>query len=127
MPREKFRPICSAVDKLDKSPWSEVRREMVHEKGLDESVADLIGEYVKLCGKHDLLKTLKTDARLASNADAQAGIQELELLLQYTELLACDANLVLDMSLARGLDYYTGTNTVISFSRKRQITHFRKY
>ena len=33
VPAEKFRPICSAVDKLDEAPWNEVCREMV-EKGL---------------------------------------------------------------------------------------------
>jgi hypothetical protein len=38
----------------------------------------------------------------------QTAIKELELLLHYTSLLECDASLLLDMSLARGLDYYTG-------------------
>ncbi|KAF2368285.1 Histidine-tRNA ligase [Trinorchestia longiramus] len=108
VPCEKFRPICSAVDKLDKSPWSEVRREMVLEKGLDDEVADRIGEYVKLNGKQDMLDILKQDERLKDNADAQTAIKELELLLHYTALLECDANLLVDMSLARGLDYYTG-------------------
>ena len=36
-----FRPICSAVDKLDKEPWDVVRAEMV-EKGLDGECADKI-------------------------------------------------------------------------------------
>ncbi|XP_018015701.1 histidine--tRNA ligase isoform X2 [Hyalella azteca] len=108
VPSDKFRPICSAVDKLDKSPWSEVRREMVDEKGLEADVADRIGEYVKLNGKQDMLDALKSDERLKNNEDAQAAIKELELLLHYTSLLECDASLLLDMSLARGLDYYTG-------------------
>jgi histidyl-tRNA synthetase len=47
VPPESFRAICSAVDKLDKTPWEEIRREMVQEKGLDPSMADKIGEYVK--------------------------------------------------------------------------------
>lgn len=34
VPAAKFRPICSAIDKLDKEPWPEVRREMVEDKGL---------------------------------------------------------------------------------------------
>jgi histidyl-tRNA synthetase len=38
------------VDKLDKSPWEEVKREMVSEKGLDEAAADRIGEYVRMAG-----------------------------------------------------------------------------
>ncbi len=45
---QKFRPICSAIDKLDKEPWSEVRREMVEDKGLPPAVADRIGEFVVL-------------------------------------------------------------------------------
>jgi len=46
VPQEQFRPICSAIDKLDKEPWAEVRREMVDDKGLDGAVADRIGVYV---------------------------------------------------------------------------------
>ena len=34
VPPEKFRPICSAVDKLDKEPWEVVKREMTEEKGM---------------------------------------------------------------------------------------------
>lgn len=48
MPAAKFRPICSAIDKLDKEPWSTVRAEMVEEKGLDPVAADRIGEMVVL-------------------------------------------------------------------------------
>ena len=69
MPSHNFRPICSAVDKLDKSLWSEVRKEMVEEKGLDGKVADLIGEYVKMNGKEDLLEDLRNDDRFKDNAD----------------------------------------------------------
>jgi histidyl-tRNA synthetase len=50
VPECKFRAICSAVDKLDKSPWEEVKKEMVEEKGLDAAIADQIGAYVKLKG-----------------------------------------------------------------------------
>ncbi len=50
VPDEKIRMISSAVDKLDKMPWADVKKEMVVDKGLDEAVADKIGEYVKLKG-----------------------------------------------------------------------------
>lgn len=50
VPAEKFRTICSAVDKLDKATWEEVKEEMVVEKGLDEKVADRIGTFVCLSG-----------------------------------------------------------------------------
>ncbi|KAK3876761.1 hypothetical protein Pcinc_018474 [Petrolisthes cinctipes] len=108
VPLEKFRPICSAVDKLDKSPWEEVRKEMVDEKGLDEEVADLIGEYVKLSGKEELIEKLKNDERLKNSKDAQAGLSDMTLLYQYCQSLGCESKVVFDMGLARGLDYYTG-------------------
>lgn len=52
VPAEKTRSISSAVDKLDKTPWADVRKEMVAEKGLDEKAADKIGEYVGLKGEY---------------------------------------------------------------------------
>jgi hypothetical protein len=48
VPPQKFRAICSAIDKLDKEPWEEVRREMVEDKGLPGAVADTIGKFVVL-------------------------------------------------------------------------------
>ena len=51
VPEDKIRTISSAVDKLDKLPWADVRKEMTEEKGLDPQTADLIGEYVQLKGK----------------------------------------------------------------------------
>lgn len=51
MPQEKIRTISSAVDKLDKLPWEDVKKEMVDEKGLAADIADKIGQYVKLKGQ----------------------------------------------------------------------------
>lgn len=45
VPENLIRPISSAVDKLDKMPWADVRKEMVDEKGLAPEVADKIGEW----------------------------------------------------------------------------------
>ena len=50
VPEDKFRTICSAVDKLDKTFWEDVRMEMVDEKNLAPEAADMIGEYVRLNG-----------------------------------------------------------------------------
>lgn len=108
VPADKFRTICSAVDKLDKSPWEEVRKEMVDEKGLDPEIADRIGEYVKLSGRTELIEKLQVDEKLKDSKDAQAGFKDMSLLFEYCKLLNCEANLVFDMGLARGLDYYTG-------------------
>ncbi|KAI9830762.1 MAG: Cytoplasmic and mitochondrial histidine tRNA synthetase [Phylliscum demangeonii] len=108
VPSEKIRAISSAVDKLDKAPWSEVRREMTAEKGLEESIADQIGEYVNRRGLGDLLGELRSDDRLASNASAKKGLEDMERLFTYLEAFGVLDRISFDLSLARGLDYYTG-------------------
>ncbi|KAM6923500.1 histidine--tRNA ligase-like [Xenentodon cancila] len=61
VPDDKFRTICSTVDKLDKMSWEDVKKEMVNEKGLSEEAADQIGEYVSMkgetCGSVTVLDT----------------------------------------------------------------------
>ncbi|KAK7467376.1 Cytoplasmic and mitochondrial histidine tRNA synthetase [Stygiomarasmius scandens] len=108
VPPEKIRTISSAVDKLDKSPWAEVKKEMTEEKGLDSASADKIGEYVKLKGGPELLETLLKDSTLTSNASAKEGLGEMELLFKFLGAYGVLDKVLFDMSLARGLDYYTG-------------------
>ena len=50
MPPEKFRTICSSIDKLDKESWEDVKAEMVNDKGLPEQIADNLWEIVQLHG-----------------------------------------------------------------------------
>ena len=76
---------CVQVD------WEEVKKEMVEEKGLQEEVANVIGEYVKLHGGFELVEKLASDARLVAVENAVAGLQDMRLLLQY-----CDNFGVLD-------------------------------
>ena len=109
VPTDKIRTISSAVDKLDKLPWADVRREMVSEKGLDEVVADKIGEYVKHKGGSELIDLLKADDVFMANEDAKQGVADMELLFDYATAFGIDkSKLSFDLSLARGLDYYTG-------------------
>ncbi|KAF7791075.1 hypothetical protein EIP86_002036 [Pleurotus ostreatoroseus] len=108
VPPEKIRTISSAVDKLDKLPWAEVKMEMTDTKGLDAAVADKIGEYVKHKGGPELLDTLRQDSALMANASAKAGIEEMGILFTFLEAYGIIPRISFDMSLARGLDYYTG-------------------
>lgn len=108
VPEEKTRTISSAVDKLDKLPWIEVKKEMTEEKGLSGDVTDQIGEYVKLKGGRDLLEKLQADERFMSNKMAAEGVKEMALLFQYLEAYQVMSRISFDLSLARGLDYYTG-------------------
>lgn len=90
----------------DTYPGADVRKEMVVDKGLDEAVADRIGEYVVLKGKRDLLEKLQKDEKLQANESMRKGFEEMELLFSYLESLDALAPVSFDLSLARGL----GTN-----------------
>ncbi|XP_036319026.1 histidine--tRNA ligase, cytoplasmic isoform X1 [Rhagoletis pomonella] len=108
VPVDKFRTICSAVDKLDKSPWSDVRKEMIEEKGLDPAAADKIGEYVRLSGGSELCEQLLADEKLKAVPSAVKGLEGMQLLLKYSAAMGLSGKISFDLSLARGLDYYTG-------------------
>ncbi|KAL4920454.1 hypothetical protein BDW62DRAFT_6067 [Aspergillus aurantiobrunneus] len=107
VPEHMIRSISSAVDKLDKLPWDQVKLEM-EEKGLESDVADKVGEYVKLSGGRDILETIKADELLSANEDVKKGVEDMELLFKYLEAFDVLDKISFDLSLARGLDYYTG-------------------
>jgi histidyl-tRNA synthetase len=108
VPTDKIRTISSAVDKLDKLPWADVWKEMTGEKGLAGEVADKIGKYVVLKGQKDLLSKLQADEKLMANESMKSGIADMGLLFEYLEAFDALDNVSFDLSLARGLDYYTG-------------------
>ncbi|KAI2614956.1 histidyl-tRNA synthetase [Hypoxylon sp. NC1633] len=109
VPAEKIRPISSAVDKLDKEPWEVVKKEMVEQKGLPEEVADKIGHYVQNRGTIDeMIQFIRSDSDLSANDEIKAGLADMDLLSSYTKELDVFDKISFDLSLARGLDYYTG-------------------
>ncbi|XP_058590308.1 histidine--tRNA ligase, cytoplasmic isoform X3 [Neofelis nebulosa] len=108
VPDSKFRTICSSVDKLDKVSWEEVKNEMVGEKGLTPEVADHIGDYVQQHGGVSLVEQLLQDPKLSQNKQALEGLEDLKLLFEYLTLFGIADKICFDLSLARGLDYYTG-------------------
>lgn len=108
VPKDKFRTICSSVDKLDKTFWEDVRGEMIDDKGLDPVSADKIGEYVQLHGSTELVEKLLNDEQLVQSSVAKEGLNQMKLLLHYCDIFGVTDKVRFDMSLARGLDYYTG-------------------
>ena len=105
---DKFRTICSSVDKLDKCPRSDVHKEMVEVKGLSEEKADRIGDYVKLQGGPEIINALLNDKFLASNSSAWKGLEDLKVLIKFLEIFQVTVIVKFDFSLSCGLDYYTG-------------------
>jgi histidyl-tRNA synthetase len=109
VPSEKFRTICSAVDKLDKEPWEEVKREMVDDKGLKPEVADEIGTFVLQKGEPwTLYKTLMESNKFGKHKGALDAMEDLRILFDYLDAMGKLKFMSFDLSLARGLDYYTG-------------------
>ncbi|XP_050672657.1 histidine--tRNA ligase, cytoplasmic isoform X3 [Leptidea sinapis] len=108
VPADKFRSTCSTVDKLDKMSWDEVRTEMINEKGVTPDAADQIGEYVRLNGGTELVEKLLADEKLSKCKSAVEGLEGIKLLLHFCSLFGIKDKIVFDLSLARGLDYYTG-------------------
>ncbi|KAK3290650.1 uncharacterized protein B0H64DRAFT_331813 [Chaetomium fimeti] len=108
VPGDKIRATSSAVDKLDKAPWDEVRKELL-DKGLLEEVADRVGGYVQRSGgMREMLESLGSDAELSANATLIEGVTDMKLLASYLEAMDVIDKVSFDLSLARGLDYYTG-------------------
>lgn len=81
---------------------------MIEEKGLDELTADKIGEYAQLNGNVELVDQLMKNEHLTKSKSAVAGLEATKLLLNYCNILGLQDKILFDLSLARGLDYYTG-------------------
>lgn len=81
---------------------------MVNEKGLDGKIADCIGHYVRMSGGAELVQMLLQDNSLLKSKAAKDGLEAMALFLNYAGIYGLTDKLSFDLSLARGLDYYTG-------------------
>lgn len=109
VPKDKIRSISSAIDKLDKISWDEVKKEMVRDKGLSDEVADRIGSYVNQNGSIlQIIKSLQSDSSLATDENLRSGLDDMILLASYLKAYGIDDRVSFDCSLARGMDYYSG-------------------
>ena len=102
-----FKTVCSSVDKLDKTPWSEVRKELLT-KGLKEEQCDKLWEYCQLKGSPKEMVEILDSKDIKNSPKAKEALEEMKLLFEYTDALNISQYLSYDLSLARGLDYYTG-------------------
>ena len=61
-----------------------------------------------ISGGVELINELEKDEKLSKNKAALEGLKDMKLLLHYCDLYGISDKVVFDLSLARGLDYYTG-------------------
>jgi histidyl-tRNA synthetase len=105
---DKIIDITVAIDKLDKIGKEGVVKEL-QEKGISEAAIKQLEPLIDLSGSNEnKVATLKTF--LATSEAGKKGIEEIEFLLQNLNTLHIKHITVeLDITLARGLNYYTGT------------------
>lgn len=85
-----------------------MKHELLDEKGLSPETVDLIGHYTQIAGGVEVLNKLEADPRLSESKTIQETLKEMRTLWEYCEAMGIISNLRVDLSLARGLDYYTG-------------------
>ena len=104
---EKIVDITVAIDKIDKIGIDNVNAEL-KEKGLSDEAIATLRPLLELSGtNNEKISTLET--LLASSEIGVKGIEELKYVISNADEMGLRSTLELDVSLARGLNYYTGS------------------
>jgi histidyl-tRNA synthetase len=104
---DKITDITATIDKLEKIGLENVNEEL-RSKNIHQEAIDKLQPIILLRGSNEeKLETLKKT--LAASKIGLKGIEEIEFILNKTALLSLENQIELDLTLARGLDYYTGT------------------
>jgi histidyl-tRNA synthetase len=107
---EQLTNITVAIDKLDKIGWDGVAKEL-EQRQLSPEQIEQIHAYLKIEGSNED-RMLQMRNLLSTSELAMEGLKEIEQSLQYHKQLAqpewTNSEIVVDFTLARGLNYYTG-------------------
>src|SRR5258705_5281279 len=101
---ERMNDIAIAIDKLDKTGLEKVKDELV-QKGLGKEQINTIEKYLSLSGNNEE-KLNELNKLIGSTESGKKGIEELRQIFDNDSLSSI--NYHLDLTLARGLNYYTG-------------------
>ena len=106
---DKSGDIMRTVDKLDKIGAEKVRTLLIDEIALTEAQADEILKFIAITGTNaEVLSALQGYA--GRNEIFDEGLGELNTVVKYLSAFGVpEANFAVDLTIARGLDYYTGT------------------
>ena len=103
---DKMMDITVAIDKLDKIGLDNVKAEL-RERGLEEEAIEKLQPILQLEGTNaEKIATLREV--LAASETGLLGVDEMQTVFSHVETLGIDLQVELDLSLARGLNYYTG-------------------
>ncbi|MEE1208245.1 MAG: histidine--tRNA ligase [Muribaculaceae bacterium] len=104
---EKIIDITVAIDKIDKIGIEAVNAELM-ERGLSQDAVNALQPILSIDGSLDERLT-KLEELLKDSEIGSLGVKELKFVVGHSVELGLKAELDLDVSLARGLNYYTGT------------------
>ena len=101
--------IMRTVDKLDKIGTEKVRTLLVDECGVSADSADEILKFIAIAGGNEQVLTALESYRGRSEVFDE-GLDQLNTVVKYLSAFGVPAeNFAVDLTIARGLDYYTGT------------------
>lgn len=104
---DKVTDLCTALDKLDKIGQEAVCAEMV-ERGIDQEAITKLMPVFNFAQYSNEERIEKLQGLLADSEIGMKGVEELTTVLNYVKDMDLTATLEIDITLARGLNYYTG-------------------
>lgn len=104
---DKVTDLCTALDKLDKIGQEAVCAEMV-ERGIDQEAITKLMPVFNFAQYSNEERIEKLQSLLADSEIGMKGVEELTTVLAYANDMDLTAKLEIDITLARGLNYYTG-------------------
>ena len=112
--------IMRIIDKIDKIGEEAVKEE-IEKLGLSNEDIDTIINFIKIDGTSDE-KLSKLQNLNIENETYQKGLEELTQVIKYIRLFGIpEENFTVDLTIARGLDYYTGTVYETFLNQYREI------
>lgn len=103
---DKLTELTVAIDKLEKIGVENVKKELA-ERGFDEKAIESLDPVFQLSGTNQE-KLQKLETMLGNSETGRKGVEEVEYILNKIGLFEYKADLNFNLTLARGLDYYTG-------------------
>ena len=103
---DKMIDITVAIDKLDKIGLDNVKAEL-RERGIDDEAIAKLQPILELSGTN-ADKLCKLEGVIGASETGMLGIEEMRTIFEGVEKLGINLTPELDLSLARGLNYYTG-------------------
>jgi histidyl-tRNA synthetase len=103
---DKIIDITTAIDKIDKIGIENVNKEL-QDRGLTSDAVDKLQPILNLSGSNkDKLNQI--EEVLQASEVGLKGVEEIRKIFSYIDKLDISTNIELDLTLARGLNYYTG-------------------